>query len=57
MRKCQCCGIETSGSTGAAGIFWPNVCQECKDRADNALKAQLQGQKMLFDKVMEVVNG
>jgi len=28
------------GSIGAAGLFWPTLCQECKDGADAALARQ-----------------
>ena len=40
MKACICCGALTSGSIGAAGLRWPNVCQPCKDVADSALRAQ-----------------
>lgn len=41
-RPCVECGAMTTGSTGAAGIFWPMLCQQCKDTADAAelLKAK-----------------
>lgn len=34
VRKCIECGMRTIGSIGAAGIYWPMLCQSCKDFAD-----------------------
>lgn len=34
---CKGCSKTTVGSVGAAGIFWPFLCQKCKDEADNGL--------------------
>ena len=44
--KCLLCGTETAGSVGAAGIRWPNLCQECKDSEDAALERQLAGTRL-----------
>lgn len=38
---CEICGEETTGSVGAAGIRWPNICQRCKDTEDERLEANL----------------
>ena len=35
--KCLLCGEATTGSIGKAGIYWPNICQACKDREDQYL--------------------
>lgn len=34
VRRCVECGCRTIGSIGAAGIYWPMLCQSCKDFAD-----------------------
>lgn len=39
--QCLICGVETEGSTGAAGLRWPNICQRCKDREDAAYKRRV----------------
>ena len=39
-RPCVECGTTTTGSTGAAGLRWPMLCQTCKDKADIALEAR-----------------
>lgn len=39
---CKLCGEPTTGSTGAAGIRWPFLCQPCKDSEDAALLASLR---------------
>jgi ribosome-binding protein aMBF1 (putative translation factor) len=41
MTICKLCGKQTDGSTGAAGIRWKSICQECKDQEDKALDRQL----------------
>ena len=46
--KCLLCGCETTGSIGAAGIRWPNLCQDHKDQEDAALERQLAGSRPLF---------
>ena len=38
MRLCILCGNETEGSTGAAGIRWTTICQQCKDDEDAELE-------------------
>jgi len=40
--KCLSCGIETIGATGRAGIFWPMLCQSCKDKADEELDQRVR---------------
>lgn len=40
--NCKLCGTQTTGSTGAAGIFWPMLCQPCKDAADKDLLNQVK---------------
>ena len=37
LRECILCHAPTAGSTGAAGIRWPMICQSCKDHEDAAL--------------------
>ncbi len=49
MGKCVLCGIQTSGSVGAAGIKWSNICQPCKDIEDTALLNRLRGIPAVFD--------
>lgn len=39
--KCTLCGLETTGSTGAAGLRWPTICQRCKDKEDAALEERV----------------
>ena len=41
-KPCILCGTPTTGSVGAAGIHWKNICQTCKDAEDRALEARLQ---------------
>ena len=41
MTSCSLCGDQTSGSTGAAGIRWPSICQRCKDAEDEAIDRRL----------------
>jgi hypothetical protein len=43
-RRCLECGAITTGSIGQAGIFWPCLCQSCKDRADGALRSTIRYQ-------------
>ena len=38
-RPCVVCGIETTGSVGAAGLRWPMICQHCKDEEDARAEA------------------
>lgn len=45
------CGSRTSGSVGAAGIRWSNVCQSCKDLADGQLARRLHHTAKLVDKL------
>lgn len=40
MTTCLGCGKQTSGSVGAAGLRWPNVCPSCKSAADAELHQQ-----------------
>ena len=40
LSTCHECGRRMEGSIGAAGLFWPTLCQECKDGADAALARQ-----------------
>lgn len=41
QKECVLCGKLTTGSVGAAGIEWDNICQPCKDGEDAALAAQV----------------
>ena len=50
-RKCILCGKMTKGSVGKAGIKWASICQECKDREDDALLASLRPLKQIIDMV------
>lgn len=43
--RCRLCGEETTGSTGAAGIRWPSICQRCKDAEDAAIDKRLATQQ------------
>jgi hypothetical protein len=45
-RRKQCfeCGAITTGSIGQAGIFWPCLCQPCKDQADGVLRSTIRAQ-------------
>jgi len=40
--KCTVCGQRTTGSIGAAGLYWPMICQVCKDAADIDLLNQVK---------------
>lgn len=51
MTTCELCGDLTSGSIGAAGMHWHNICQPCKDKEDTALLAKISRQKHLLDNV------
>ena len=42
MKTCLLCGKSTQGSIGAAGYFWPFICQPCKDEEDKALRDRLE---------------
>ena len=55
--KCILCGKETNGSIGAAGIKWKSICQECKDKEDNALANKIQYQAEIYGKMAEVILG
>jgi hypothetical protein len=48
MKKCIGCGEQTWGSVGAAGMRWGNVCQKCKDVADNELLVRIKIQAHMF---------
>jgi len=41
MSVCRLCGDETEGSYGAAGLFWPAICQLCKDQEDAILASEI----------------
>ena len=41
MQKCLLCGKITLGSIGKAGIKWSCICQECKDKEDEALSKRM----------------
>lgn len=43
----------TTGSTGAAGIKWDDICQPCKDREDKALLSRVQYESKVMDLIME----
>lgn len=47
--KCILCGIETEGSTGAAGIRWKMICQPCKDREDQSLLRHVEMTTKVFN--------
>lgn len=49
MSPCQSCGKPTNGSTGAAGIFTPVICQVCRDKADQACLQSVQTMSKMFD--------
>jgi hypothetical protein len=49
MRKCILCEVDTEGSVGAAGIYWPMICQTCKDKEDSALKNKLDSLKIITE--------
>lgn len=41
MAVCRLCGAETEGSYGAAGLFWPAICQRCKDQEDAIIASEI----------------
>jgi hypothetical protein len=51
MKICILCKKETTGSIGAAGIHWPNICQTCKDKEDKALLFNITAQAKVFEMV------
>lgn len=51
MTICELCEKPTTGSIGAAGLHWKNICQSCKDKEDNALLVKISRQKHLLDNV------
>jgi|WetSurSiteA1Bulk_404760.scaffolds.fasta_scaffold528997_1 hypothetical protein len=53
--KCMICGKETHGSTGAAGIFWPNMCQKCKNEEDEMLRQVVKSQNRAFAEIFQVI--
>lgn len=50
VRHSGCEGL-TAGSTGAAGICWPNICPNCKSLEDGALSASLTAQARAMDAI------
>jgi len=53
MKHCLLCNCETQGSTGAAGIKWSMICQECKDKEDKALETRVISQAKVVDLFLE----
>ena len=53
MKRCVLCGEMTSGSVGRAGFRWTMICQECKDREDEALEVQVKGLAEVFNLIAE----
>jgi len=49
MLNCKLCGVKTKGSTGAAGIKWPFICQPCKDKEDQALLRRVKHAAKILD--------
>ncbi len=41
MNNCIICGELTTGSRGAAGLWWGRMCQPCKDAEDAAHEGRL----------------
>jgi hypothetical protein len=52
MNTCLICGVETKGSVGRAGFKWARLCQECKDREDEALERSMDWMVRAMDKVL-----
>ena len=44
VKFCMECRQPTTGSIGAAGYYWPRLCQPCKDSADGYLSGQVHAQ-------------
>ena len=40
-RRCRECGKETEGSIGAAGVKWHDICQQCKNEADQVTMCRI----------------
>lgn len=51
MNICLICGQETIGAIGAAGLFWKNLCQPCKDEEDGVLAKQIELINQTFLKI------
>ncbi len=47
-KTCMGCGQPTTGSTGAAGLKWNNLCQPCKDAADAQVVRTLEATVKAF---------
>ena len=52
---CKICGVLTTGSTGAAGLYWPNICQPCKNEEDAAALAQLTNQARVLNAALDML--
>lgn len=53
MTACLLCKTETTGSVGAAGLRWPNICQPCKDNEDAALADRVKAMGALQAAVID----
>ena len=53
--KCILCEDETEGSIGVAGIKWKTICQNCKDKEDNALSNKIKYQAEVYGKIAEAL--
>ena len=53
MKKCILCNKETEGSIGAAGIRWPFLCQECKDKEDKILSDRIVGMSKVLKTILK----
>lgn len=51
QKLCIGCGNPTTGSIGRAGYYWPNVCQTCKNDADEELNHSVKSVNYLLNKV------
>lgn len=56
-RSCFECGAITTGSIGQAGIFWPCLCQSCKDRADGVLRSTIRAQAHAHRAIESALSG
>ena len=48
IKFCMECRQPTTGSIGAAGYYWPRLCQPCKNFADGYVRGQVQAQAGLM---------
>ena len=55
MKNCIICGKETTGSTGAAGLKWSKICQDCKNKEDSEYLNMIKRHADIFKNLCETM--